>query len=367
MQQWCQLGVAHEVTQGVSLSGPFRDTKRGPVPRRGDPGRPGGPSDAVDKAAPHRQQEVARPGRRHPAHCRRRIGTIEGAEAGMPRESRLFVGALTRSPREQDRRSHVGETPGHVERLPAMWKTLPAMWKRLPAPAGMKGQLAPMPEQPLVRFVLAVMALGAFAYGFLNGVSKDASEVAVAAALAVGLLLLVVVLAGQLPSSLKLSETSTSSWTRRGPRGPSTAPSWPPMPLWGESRGHRGGRSAGAGIHWRDGQSLSRALQAVHSCADVAREVGSAAPNQLDSAAGPLLARACKGLDELPPGRATQGPTIGNAAVVTRVDGGRRCIGRAQRGLTAPGTRSGAGVSEAAFRDMAGARRLPPNGSALPT
>lgn len=166
--------------------------------------------------------------------------------------------------------------------------------KRLPATGDKKGQPAPVPEQPVVRCGLALIAAGALAYGFRFGVDNKASGVAVAAALAVGLLLLVVALAGQVPSTLKVGDVEVKLDQARaeGARDGAKLAANAAMGMSYEEIEEAAQQALGS---IRDAQSLRRALQAVHSCADVAREVGTAAPDQIDAGKrADLLARLAK-------------------------------------------------------------------------
>ncbi len=63
-----------------------------------------------------------------------------------------------------------------------------------------------MVQQPVIRWTLVAGALLAFGYGAWLGTDKGANGVAVAAGFSVGLVLLIVALAGQLPSSIKVGE-----------------------------------------------------------------------------------------------------------------------------------------------------------------
>ncbi len=144
-----------------------------------------------------------------------------------------------------------------------------------------EGATAPMPEQPMVRWTLAVVSALALIYGFWFGRSKDANGVSVAAALAVGVLLLIVAIGGQLPSSLKVGDVEVkldqarADGAREGAKLAATAAT-------GMSAGdiEKAAQQALGSI--RDPSSLQRALQAVHTSADVVREAASTEPADLD-------------------------------------------------------------------------------------
>jgi hypothetical protein len=145
--------------------------------------------------------------------------------------------------------------------------------------------LMPMAEQPAVRWVLAVIAAGALAYGFWFGRDKDVDGVAIAAALAVGLLLLVVALAGQLPSSLKVGDIEVkldqvrADGLRDGAKMAAIAAGEVSQDN-SEMAAHQALRSI------RDPDLRNRTLHAVCTAAEVVREAAGTEPAALDDRKG---------------------------------------------------------------------------------
>ena len=139
----------------------------------------------------------------------------------------------------------------------------------------------PVVERRTVRSVLAIASLAALGYGFRLGMNKDISGVTVAAALGVGVLFLVVALAGSLPSSLKVGDFEIKldqAWADGATQGAKLAAT----AATGMSQDQLQVAAEQAVGSIRDADSMMRALKAVRTSAEVVREIAALTPDQLD-------------------------------------------------------------------------------------
>ncbi|HEY7100529.1 MAG TPA: hypothetical protein VH573_02690 [Mycobacteriales bacterium] len=165
--------------------------------------------------------------------------------------------------------------------------------RRVPDGAARPAPLAPAVEQPIVRWIVAVAAVASLGYGFVLGSDDDSNGVTVAAALAVGVLLLVVALAGQLPSSLKVGDVELKLDQARAD-GVRDGAKLAAKAATGMSTADIEQAATQALGSIRDPDSLSRARTAVHASADVVRAAANTDPAVLPSQRESLLAELAK-------------------------------------------------------------------------